>query len=356
MENLQEVKIKIVPFENKEHWNSILFDMPNFHYLQTKEWGEFKAKKGWEPLKYIIEDEKGETVGVMQALKKKTVLRKNILYCPKGPTIKEPFASDARFWKSFGKEIKKVADDNNAFLVKIEPQTPASEAIPATDFIKTRSIQMTDCTIINDLTASEEELFEKIKKNARYDIRLAEKNDVVIKEDSSPEGIKKFLELYYVTGKRIGLFLREEKYMTETIKIFADKGMAKIFLAEHDGKALSGAVIFILGEKAWYVYGGSVRDDEKITSSYLLQFEIMKYLKKIGIARYDFGGVPCEKDPIGQKNMAGLRVFKSRFGGDYTEFAGSFDIPTKKFYYRVWLKTERFVKKYYKLFKRDLFY
>ncbi len=356
MENLQEVKIKIVPFKKQGDWNSFLFDMPNFHYLQTKEWGKLKREKGWEPLKFLIEDANGKTIGAMQVLKKRTILGKNILYCPKGPSIKDSFASNPHFWESFKKEIKKVSDDNNAFLVKIEPQTPAREALSETDFIKTRSIQMTDCTIINDLTMSEEELFGKIKKNARHDIRLAEKNNTTTKEDNSQEGIKKFLELYYETGKRIGLFLRDEKYMSETIQIFADRGMAKIFLAERKGEALSGAVIFILGGKAWYVYGGSTRNNEGVSPSCLLQFEIIKYLKKIGVTRYDLGGVPCEKDTIGQKNMAGLSVFKSRFGGDYTEFAGSFDIPTKKFYYKVWLKTERFVKKYFKFFKKDLFY
>ncbi|NOY35528.1 MAG: peptidoglycan bridge formation glycyltransferase FemA/FemB family protein [bacterium] len=357
MENLQktEIKINIVPFENAEEWDRLLFGMPDFHYLQTKEWGDFKARKGWKPLRYAIKGADGETIGAMQLLKRKTVLGKNILYCPKGPSIKKPFSESAPFWKEFKRELEKIAGANNAFLVKLEPQTSPGEFFQD-GFLKKRSVQMTDCTIINNLDASEEELFGKIKKNARYEIRAAEKSGVMVVEDSSTAGIKEFLKLYYDMGKRTGIFLRNERYMLELMNHFVGEGRAKVFLAKRGEKVLSGAVVFIFQEKAWYAYGGSARNDDKITASYLLQFEIMKRLKRLGVGRYDLGGTPCEKDALGQKNMAGLKIFKSRFGGEYKEFAGSFDMPVKKFYYEVWLKLEPFVKKYRKLFKKDLFY
>ena len=31
-------------------WNSIISSLPNPHFLQTYEWGQVKAKYGWEPL------------------------------------------------------------------------------------------------------------------------------------------------------------------------------------------------------------------------------------------------------------------------------------------------------------------
>ena len=32
------------------NWNSIISKLPNPHFLQTYEWGQVKAKYGWEPL------------------------------------------------------------------------------------------------------------------------------------------------------------------------------------------------------------------------------------------------------------------------------------------------------------------
>jgi len=358
MENLQkteEIEISVTPFGNEEKWNETLFAFPDFHYLQTREWGEFKKEKGWRPLRYVIADENGNIIGVAQFLKKKTVLGKNILYCPKGPFVKEPFARNKLFWRRLIEKLKEIAAANNAFLVKIEPQTPPGDFF-GDGFLKKRSVQMTDCTMINNLESNEDELLGKMKKSARYEIRAAEKAGIAAEEDSSREGIREFLRLYYNMGERTGIFLRNKRYMLDLLEHFIRERRARIFLAKHGKKTLSGAVVFIFPKKAWYAYGGSDRFGEKTAGSYLLQFEIMKRLKDAGVKQYDLGGTPCEKDPLGQKNMAGLKIFKSRFGGEYREFAGSFDIPVKKPYYKVWLKLEPFVKKFRKAFRRDLFY
>jgi len=357
MENLQksEGKISVVPFENAEEWNRLLFGMPDFHYLQTREWGDFKAGKGWYPLKYAIKNANGETVGAMQLLKRKTILGKSVLYCPRGPSVKRPFAESGFFWEELRAELGKIAAANDAFLVKIEPRVSPGDFFRK-GFLEKRSVQMTDCTIINDLGASETELFGKIKKNARREIKMAKESGAAVEEDSSAAGIREFLKLYYDMGKRTGIFLRNERYMLELVGRFAGEGRAKVFLAKRNGEPLSGAVVFVFQESAWYAYGGSARNAGKTTASYLLQFEIMKRLKRSGVKRYDLGGTPCEKDSVGQKSMAGLEIFKSRFGGEHKEFAGSFDMPVKKFYYEVWLKLEPFVKKYRKSFKKDLFY
>ena len=39
-------------------WNSIISKLPNPHFLQTYEWGQVKAKYGWQPI-YVVWDEQG---------------------------------------------------------------------------------------------------------------------------------------------------------------------------------------------------------------------------------------------------------------------------------------------------------
>jgi len=40
-------------------WNSLISKLPNPHFLQTYEWGQVKAKYGWESL-YVVWDADGK--------------------------------------------------------------------------------------------------------------------------------------------------------------------------------------------------------------------------------------------------------------------------------------------------------
>ena len=39
-------------------WNEIISKLPDPHFLQTYEWGQVKAKYGWQPI-YLVWDDKG---------------------------------------------------------------------------------------------------------------------------------------------------------------------------------------------------------------------------------------------------------------------------------------------------------
>ena len=83
-------------------WNSIISKLPNPHFLQTHEWGQVKAKYGWQPI-YLAWDLEGKMheesslssfdfhpaaaalVLKRQILRNGFAARLSILYSPKGP-------------------------------------------------------------------------------------------------------------------------------------------------------------------------------------------------------------------------------------------------------------------------------
>ncbi|MFN3491399.1 MAG: hypothetical protein ACK40V_04175 [Anaerolineales bacterium] len=44
---------------NSNNWNEIISHLPNPHFLQAYEWGQVKAKYGWQPI-YLIWTEDGK--------------------------------------------------------------------------------------------------------------------------------------------------------------------------------------------------------------------------------------------------------------------------------------------------------
>ncbi|MBR1386131.1 MAG: peptidoglycan bridge formation glycyltransferase FemA/FemB family protein [Bacilli bacterium] len=99
---------------------------------------------------------------------------------------------------------------------------------------------------------------------------------------------------------------------------------------------LNGHVIMEYGDKAWVLYAGNHNILMDSYSNYKVYYEHIKYCYQHGIKMYDqFGTIgDLSKD----NPRLGLHEFKKKFGGDYVEFIGEFDLVTKKFMYLIFTK------------------
>ena len=70
----------------KELFNNFVAYAPKGHILQSYEWGEIKGRGEWEPLRLLVEDEKGQPRAALSILKRRLpVINKTIFYAPRGP-------------------------------------------------------------------------------------------------------------------------------------------------------------------------------------------------------------------------------------------------------------------------------
>ena len=99
---------------------------------------------------------------------------------------------------------------------------------------------------------------------------------------------------------------------------------------------LSAHMIIEYGDKAWVLYAGNHNVLSETYVNYNTYYEHLKYCKEKGIKIYDqFGTIgDLSKD----NPRLGLHEFKKKFGGDYVEFIGEFDLVTNKLMYFVFTK------------------
>lgn len=99
---------------------------------------------------------------------------------------------------------------------------------------------------------------------------------------------------------------------------------------------LSAHFIVEYGNKAWVLYAGNHDILSYTYANYKTYYEHIKYYYDKGIEIYDqFGTVgELEKDDP----LLGLHEFKKKFGGDYVEFIGEFDLITNKLMYFLFKK------------------
>ena len=316
------------------------FSSLSTHPLQTFEWGEFRKKTGVK----IVRTDKFQV-----SIHKIPKLPFNIGYLPKGEMPD----------KKTIEELKKVGRENNCIFIQLEPNAITSKEhqneikklglVPATHPLFTRY------TFVLDLSPSEDELLKNMHSKTRYNIKVAQKHGVEIIEDDSDEGFEQYLKLTKETTQRQGFFAHSEKYhrqMWETLKgkYAEDKLTAHLFLAKYKGEVLTAWILFVFKDTLYYPYGASSSKHRETMASNLMMWEVIKFGKKLGLAKFDMWGAlgpnQDEKDP-----WYGFHKFKMGYNPTPVEFVGSFDLVINKPLYEIYKVTDKLRWAVLKLFK-----
>ena len=344
----------------RSEWDSWLRQSPGGgHIFQSYEWGEFKKRLGWRPIRLVLE-RAGEVVGTGQFLAYNTAPVPGALwYCTKGPWL--PW-EDEEAVRTFFEGVASIASRGGAHTVKIEPevleeQKEVKALLGEIGFRKARYDLNQKTTMIVDLSLPEEELLAKMKSKTRYNVRLAARKGVEITELKFEEGWETFYEMMTATAERNGFSIRRSRdYLHDVMQDMHDVGQGHLFFAIHEGAPLAGIYASAFGKKYWYSYGVSTNEKRSLMPTYLLQWEVMRWAKRHGLRYYDMVGVPQPENLNENDSLWGVYRFKVGFGGEIADTLGCLDLPLKQRRAAAWYKFEPwYYRLYYKL-KNNVFY
>jgi len=343
-------------------WDGWLRDSPGGgHVLQSYEWGEFKRRLGWRPIRLVLERD-GAVVGLAQFLAYDTgpFVPGALWYCTKGPWL--PW-DDEEAVRTFFEGVREVARREGAHTVKIEPdvleeQKDIKTLLGEIGFRKARYDLNLKTTLVVDLSLSEEELLARMKAKTRYNARLAARKGVEVVEPEFEEGWATFYEWMKATSERKEDYVlrRSRDYLHGVMRSMHDAGQGRLFFAEHEGTPLAGMYVFTFGEKYWYMYGASSDEKRNLKPNYVLQWEVMRWAKQRGLTHYDMVGVPKPEELNESSSLWNVYKFKEGFGGELVDSLGCYDLPVKKTRAAAWYKLEPlYYRLYYKL-NNNVFY
>ncbi|PIS07412.1 hypothetical protein COT78_03680 [Candidatus Berkelbacteria bacterium CG10_big_fil_rev_8_21_14_0_10_43_13] len=313
--------------------------------FQSPEWEQLKLQTGYAK-SYRLDD--------VLILQKKLPLGFSMLY---SPMIDQVQSSKFQV-QGFNEQIKKIVRGCNAIFYRAEIDIPVipntKYDIPAFGFTKSFEEMQPEHTLILDLSKREEEILAQMKQKGRYNIKIANKSNLVIKKTTTPDdSLDDFYRLYSATGKRHGITFRSKKYFESLLDILGRKGYAEletIYLVQgidNDEKiekiALASAIIVYSGKKAIYLYGASSDEHKNLMAPYKLHFNIIKDAKARGCTEYDFFGIA--PDDSSSHPWAGVTRFKKQFGGTEQQIAGSYDLVFKPFMYKLFKIAEKIRRK-----------
>jgi len=303
-----------------DQWNSFTATHPEIHLLQTGSWGELKSSFGWKPVR-VINDTDGT-----QILFKRLPGGSSIGYIPRGPV--------GKLTEKLLAEIDQICREERAVFLKLEPDAWAGEQPDLVEKLKgwrpARTIQPRR-TILLPLSQSEEELLAAMKQKTRYNIRLAEKKDIIVQPSAD---IETFHKMMLVTGTRDGIGAHARSYYEKAYQLFHPTGQCELLFANFENQPIAAVMIFAVGKFAWYVYGASTEIERNRMPTYLLQWEAIRWAKKQGYAVYDLWGIPdVDEEELEEKftqkgsheGLWGVYRFKRGFGGEVRRSIGAWD-------------------------------
>lgn len=338
-----------MPVVNAAEWSRFLELAPDVHLLQTAAWGELKSSFGWRTSRVVTGN-----VGA-QILFRPLFLGLTLAYIAKGPvhaavhSTEEPGADE---WEALWTEIDRECSRERAFFLKVEPdvwEAEMGECEGAEPFsaspgfrLSSQSIQPKR-TLIVDLRGSEDDILAQMKQKTRYNIRLAQKKGVVVRDSAD---VKTFHHLMQVTGERDRFGVHSLEYYTRAYELFHPQGECELLIAEYQGEPLAGLMVFAHGRRSWYLHGASSNQQRERMPTYMLQWEAMRWARARGCQLYDLWGVPDADEAILEEGFSrrsdglwGVYRFKRGFGGRLMRAAGPWDRvyhPLLYTFYRLW--------------------
>ncbi len=322
--------------------------LPTDIIFQTQYWAQVKARLGWQPRAYDIEDRisKRDMLVLVKSLNDGICAA----YVPQGPEFGPSRESYGTYLESLSEAIVDQMGSEMAFirydLPWESPYTEIFDKKPAHEFPdeRIREIRMNfgtrnwnfrktpvDMTVADsyviDIHDTEDMMLSRMKNKTRYNIRLASRKGVRV-YTASTKALPVFHELHLETAKRKGFLVREYPYF-ETLftsqKENPDPCEVKLMLAVHGRDVLAGAIVAITEKTAYFLYGASAMNKRNFMASYALHWETIRYAKALNCKTYDMGAVSpaCFPDHF----FFGLYRFKTGFGGRVVHRAGSWDYP-----------------------------
>lgn len=280
-------------------------DITASHPLQTTAWAEFRDKWGNE----ILETKYG-----VITLHKLPLTSYKIGMFIKGPKPTSKMLED----------LKKIGAEKNLVFIKLEPNTPKE-----TPLIKLMEIfgavpgktLFTPTTFWIDLKPSEEQLLKSFSSKTRYNIRLAQRNGVTVKEDNSDKVFEKYLELTAETVNRQGFYAHTRKYHRLMWDILRNAGIAHLLTATYKKEIITTWILFKWKDFLYYPYGASTEKYKNVMANNLMMWEAIKFGKKLGLTTFDLWG---------REEGKGFTKFKEGYNPSVIEFLGTWDLVINK--------------------------
>lgn len=318
--------------EDKKTWNDYLFLRKQAEFLQSFEWGEFQDRVGNKPIRLQCV-ENGQVIGQVQGFEQNLFPFVKFIYLPKIDNCLE---------------VLDYLQKSGYFFARIEP----IEDLKFSDKYSIFNVQnrQPKDTVVLNVSPNEEELLAGMHAKTRYNIKLAEKKGVVIKEEKN---VDVFWKLNEETFARDKFKSHDREYYKKMLQM---ENCYQLTAYVGD-EAIASNILIHFGDMMTYLHGASSDKHRNLMAPYLLQWQGFLLAKKLGAVNYDFGGVSPEMKEGETKTFTcyhnycwdathkwtGITRFKAGFGGAGKKYPQAIEVVLKPLLYKIFQSIKKII-------------
>lgn len=331
--------MNIVECTSQEEWTAFVASSlvtEHASFLQSWEWGEMQKKYGRKVERLLVKSD-DTVIAAAQCVRMSLQFGKEYVLCPRGPVISEE-GPTALIIKTIQNHFK-----GSAIFLRCEPVgNHLFDATLSGDMTSgLRKVEDMQPAVTRMIDLSEEPeydvLLAAMKQKTRYNIRLAAKKRVKVEFVTGDweQTLEEFWTILEETSSRHGIRNHPKAYYRAMFTELGNAGVLEIVKATHEGDVLAMNIVVKYGSIMTYLHGASTHHKKKLMAPYALQWESIKRAKELGYDFYDFYGVAPE-DASEDHYLAGVTRFKTGFGGEVMNYAGTYEFPISALWYKIY--------------------
>ncbi len=307
------MSMEVRQIADQEQWDSFVSQARTGHLMQSYHWGELMKRDGHAIVRVGVLEEGQLIAAALAVIFSFPYVGAPWLYVLRGPVVDDPQSPALPVLIN---ELHRIARKQHAVLLKIEPHVEEGapgwqEALRQLGFKPNPIPTHVRRSWLLDIHPPEQKLLAGMKRSWRYNIKVAERGGIQIKQASTSEEIEAFYRIYQQTSQRDDFTILPLKHYTDILELFGTD--AALFLAEHEGEALVGHLLIRYGAWCWDMFGATSDAYRNLKPGYLLHWKTFLWAKEQGCEVYDFRGIPETLEP--GEEMWNVYEYKRGFGG-----------------------------------------
>lgn len=284
---------------------------------QTKEWAEYLESMGWKAEK--------SWSGVLAYVKQFPLIPLSVIKVQR-TTLQQ---IDWAWLKSLEKKYRAV----KLYVELNEPserERKVDREFAERGLKKHAGPMLPSSTLVLNLKKTEAERLALMKAKTRYNLKLAERNNLQVKiingnnfRDQADQW-QTLIELIVASSRERRLWEISHKRLHNLIKAFG-RNIYGIKIQDsrfknktQQNKLLAGALFLMTTDAVFYSYSGSTDDGKRMMAPTLCIWEGIKAGSLFGKKWFDFDGLDDPRFP--KKAWQGFSTFKRGFGGKVVKF------------------------------------
>ncbi len=323
------MKLVQVDKEDTSDWDQYVSNIETSHFMQSYSWGQLKKQTGWNPIYLkVVENEKMRGAALLLT-KRLPLINRYIYYLPRGPVVD---FNDNEAFLFLMNNIKLFVKDNNGIFLRVDPYLKKNDEnnllFEQTGFKRSKKKwsfwNNPRFVFWLNLESDSKILLMRLHKKARNEIRFPHKRGVEFSLANISD-IDDFYSLMIGTAEQKGIGFHDKNYYRKLYKTLGDTGMAQLFMARHEGRAIATGMSLVYGKRAWLMYLASSKKHFHFRPNRALQWEMIKWAKEKGCTVYDFRGTAADDPPDPKDPGYGVYKFKKSFGPEYIKLVEYYD-------------------------------